>query len=78
MYDFSIYKIANMWILALPHYTASSSLLFLTHIPISDFKIILKIKSSRISFNTAMNTDSISIRFAEIFCHQNVKYTHNK
>lgn len=22
-YDFSIYKIANMWILALPHHTAS-------------------------------------------------------
>lgn len=52
-------------------------LLYLTHIPINNFKIRLKIKSSRISLNTAMNTDLISIRFAEYFHHQNITYTHN-
>ncbi len=51
--------------------------LSLTHIQ-SIILISFQNKSSRISFNTAMNTDLISMRFAEYFHHQNRKYTHNK
>lgn len=57
--------------------------LSLTHIPISNlirinFFFFFWIKSSRISCNTAMNTDLISMRFAEYFHHRNIKHTHNK